>query len=102
MTTAIKSIRSKRARKVLTILFYCVLIPIVILAIALTGHSKDEDGDDKAKPREDKHEKPINTDFDLFSMGKNGDYSKRLDNKKSADDIVRASNGEYVGLASEY
>ena len=99
MKTGMTSIGSKRGRRLLTILICCALIPIVILAISPILYSK---GGPPQKPREDKHEKPINTDFDLFSMGQNGDYSKRLDNKKSADDIVRASNGEYVGLASEY
>lgn len=45
---------------------------------------------------------PINTDFDLYSMGADGRSSPPLTAKPSRDDIVRANNGAFVGLASEY
>jgi general secretion pathway protein G len=56
----------------------------------------------KAKARWDKLFKPLNTDFDLYSMGPDRDTQENLDKKESLDDIVRALNGQYVGLASEY
>ena len=56
----------------------------------------------KAKPRFDKLFKPLNSDFDLYSMGKDGQTESNLDKPVSLDDIVRALNGEFVGLASEY
>ena len=59
-------------------------------------------GTGKGKQRFDKLFKPLNTDFDLYSMGKNGQSENNLDKPVSLDDIVRALNGEYVGLASEY
>ena len=102
MKTKITSIGSKRVRRLWTILICCVLIPIVILTISSVLYSAGKGKGPPVFPREDKHEKPINSDFDLFSTGKNGTHHKRLDNWMSADDIVRASNGEYVGLASEY
>ena len=44
----------------------------------------------------------LNSDFDLYSMGKDGASNPPLTAKASRDDIVRARNGKYVGLASEY
>lgn len=45
---------------------------------------------------------PINTDFDLYSMGPDGRSSPPLTARHSRDDIVRANNGKYVGVASGY
>ena len=45
---------------------------------------------------------PINTDFDLYSMGPDGASAPPLTAKSSRDDIVRANNGQYIGPASEY
>jgi general secretion pathway protein G len=42
---------------------------------------------------------PLNTDFDLFSVGKDGKSNKPINAKQSQDDIVRAYNGTYIGLA---
>jgi general secretion pathway protein G len=52
--------------------------------------------------RKDKFVKPINTDFDLYSMGKDRQSQKSLTASKSRDDIIRANNGAYVGLASQF
>jgi general secretion pathway protein G len=52
--------------------------------------------------RKDKNLVPINADFDLYSMGKDGASSPPLTAQASRDDIVRGSNGRFVGLASEY
>ena len=52
--------------------------------------------------RKDKSIVPINTDFDVFSMGKDGLSVPPLTAKPSRDDIVRANNGRFIGLASEY
>jgi general secretion pathway protein G len=60
----------------------------------------------KCKPpkgaRQDKLYKPLNWDFDLYSMGKDGKTAVKLDTKKGADDIVRCVNGGYVGLAADF
>jgi hypothetical protein len=45
---------------------------------------------------------PINTDFDLYSMGPDGRNSPPLTAKHSRDDIVRANNGAFIGVASDY
>ncbi|MGD0919545.1 MAG: prepilin-type N-terminal cleavage/methylation domain-containing protein [Thermodesulfobacteriota bacterium] len=52
--------------------------------------------------RRDRFTNPLNTDFDLYSMGKDGASNPALTAKVSHDDIVRANNGAFVGLASEY
>lgn len=53
-------------------------------------------------PRKDRFLVPVNTDFDLYSKGKDGDSKAPFTAKASRDDIVRASNGGYVGVASEF
>ncbi|MBW2028343.1 MAG: prepilin-type N-terminal cleavage/methylation domain-containing protein [Deltaproteobacteria bacterium] len=45
---------------------------------------------------------PLNYDYDLYSMGKDGKSKAPLTAKQSRDDIVRADDGGYIGLASEY
>ena len=45
---------------------------------------------------------PVNSDFDLYSMGRDGASQPPFTAKASQDDIVRANNGGYVGLVSNY
>jgi general secretion pathway protein G len=52
--------------------------------------------------RRDKSLNPLNTDYDLYSMGNDGLSRKALGNKESLDDVIRANDGAYVGLASRY
>jgi general secretion pathway protein G len=54
------------------------------------------------KPRKDHSLHPINTDFDLYSVGKDGKSTAPLTAKISQDDIIRANNGGYFGLVSNY
>jgi general secretion pathway protein G len=56
----------------------------------------------KGKARKNKNLVPINSDFDLYSMGKDGASKGPLTAKASRDDIVRANDGRFVGLASDY
>jgi len=56
----------------------------------------------KGGSRKDKNLNPLNTDYDLYSMGKDGQTKRPLTPKVSHDDIIRANNGRYIGLASEY
>lgn len=56
----------------------------------------------KGHARKDKALNPINTDFDLYSMGANGQTKSQISNKVSLDDIIRANNGAYIGLAANY
>jgi len=52
--------------------------------------------------RKDHNLVPLNTDYDLYSSGKDGESAAPLTAKASLDDIVRANNGGFVGLASDY
>jgi general secretion pathway protein G len=45
---------------------------------------------------------PLNTDYDLYSMGKDGDSDLPLTAQVSRDDVLRANNGSFVGLATDY
>jgi general secretion pathway protein G len=45
---------------------------------------------------------PINSDYDLYSMGKDGDSVPPLGAQKSLDDVVRANDGGFVGLAANF
>ena len=55
-----------------------------------------------ALARKDHNLHPINTDFDLYSMGPDGESLKPLTAQKSRDDIIRANDGAFVGVASTY
>jgi general secretion pathway protein G len=52
--------------------------------------------------RKDKSMNPLNADYDLYSIGNDGITKKELSGHGAGDDIVRANNGVYVGLGSEY
>lgn len=66
-------------------------------------YSKIEDNTEaKGHERKDKNLVPINSDFDLYSMGADGKTSPPLTAKNSRDDVVRANNGTYYGLGSKY
>ena len=56
----------------------------------------------KGKMRKDKNLVPINTEYDLYSVGPDGDSVPPLTAKPSRDDIVMANNGGFIGLASDY
>lgn len=54
------------------------------------------------KRRKDHFLVPVNSDFDLYSMGPDGDSKPPFTSAVSRDDIVRASNGAYIGPVSEF
>lgn len=59
----------------------------------------------KASPgfiRKDKNLHPLNTDFDLYSMGPDGKTATQIISKFGKDDIIRANDGAYIGEASKY
>lgn len=61
-----------------------------------------EDRNWKSQARKDRFLVPLNSDYDLYSMGPDGESRPPLTAKVSRDDIVRANNGGYIGLASEF
>ena len=52
--------------------------------------------------RKDHKLNPINSDYDLFSAGKNGVFKPQVSQKDSLDDIVRARDGGFVGVAADF
>ncbi len=59
-------------------------------------------GPGKGAVRKDKFLVPLNTDFDLYSMGRDGESLAPLTAKASHDDILRANNGGFIGRAVDY
>lgn len=60
------------------------------------------DGATGGKARKDKFLVPVNSDFDLYSLGADGKSSPPFTAKDSRDDIVRANNGAFFGIAEDY
>jgi general secretion pathway protein G len=56
----------------------------------------------KGTARKNRNLVPINSDYDLYSMGKDGASVGPLTAKESRDDIVRANDGRFIGLAKDY
>lgn len=56
----------------------------------------------KGKRRKDKNLVPINSDYDLYSMGPDGKSVSPLTASASKDDIVRGRNGAFIGIATDY
>ena len=52
--------------------------------------------------RKDRFLVPINSTYDLYSMGKDGKTKTPLTAQDSRDDIIRASDGLFIGLASDF
>jgi general secretion pathway protein G len=54
------------------------------------------------KQRKDHSLVPVNSDYDLYSKGPDGDSKAPFTAKASRDDIVRASDGNFIGPVSEF
>ncbi len=52
--------------------------------------------------RRDRYMFPLNTDYDLFSLGPNRSTAVSLGQALAQDDVIRANDGGFFGLASEY
>jgi hypothetical protein len=52
--------------------------------------------------RRDRYMFPLNTDYDLFSLGPDTRTAVSLGETIGLDDVIRANNGGYFGTASEY
>ncbi len=62
----------------------------------------DEHGHPSSGGRKDRSLHPLNSDFDLFSMGEDGASVAPITAGPSQDDIIRANDGGFVGLARLY
>lgn len=56
----------------------------------------------KGAMRKDKNLVPVNSQYDLYSPGPDGESVPPFTAKKSRDDIVLANDGGYVGPAADY
>ena len=52
--------------------------------------------------RRDRSLNPLNPDYDLYSIGKDGDSKMPITAAESQDDVIRALGGAYIGLASGF
>ncbi len=52
--------------------------------------------------RRDRFLVPVNSTFDLYSTGPDGQSALPFTANSSADDIVRANDGGFIGLASDF
>jgi general secretion pathway protein G len=74
------------------------------------GKGKGKDGDiaDEAAAeaeisiRLDQFGDPLNSDYDLYSCGKDGKSAPSIDDPLSRDDVVRGRDGAFIGRASQF
>jgi len=52
--------------------------------------------------RKDKNLNPLNSNYDLYSKGVDGDSNKQIITKKSQDDIIRGRDGAFIGYAKDF
>jgi general secretion pathway protein G len=71
--------------------------PYVYFPFDTTQHGNSQPG-----ARRDRFLVPINSTFDLYSMGPDGSSVLALTASASKDDIIRANDGGYIGLASKF
>lgn len=58
--------------------------------------------EDVGPVRKDHNLKPVNTGFDIYSMGPDGATASPFTSTGGKDDIVMANDGDYFGLACQY
>jgi general secretion pathway protein G len=52
--------------------------------------------------RRDKSMNPVNSDYDLYSIGMDGATVSQFAGGPARDDVVRANDGDYFGLAGDH
>ncbi|MEO8201065.1 MAG: prepilin-type N-terminal cleavage/methylation domain-containing protein [Gemmatimonadota bacterium] len=52
--------------------------------------------------RRDRFLVPINTEFDLYTLGQDGQSNPPLQASASQDDVVRGNDGGFIGLATKF
>jgi len=60
------------------------------------------EGTPQGQLRKDRFMVPVNSDFDLYSMGPDGRSSTPFTAARSRDDIVRANDGGYIGTVENF
>jgi general secretion pathway protein G len=59
-------------------------------------------GNNIGQARKDRFLVPINSEFDLYSTGPDGLTRPPLQHKNSRDDVIRANDGSFIGLAERF
>jgi general secretion pathway protein G len=62
----------------------------------------DHAGATTGQKRKDRFLVPVNSDYDLYSAGADGATQPPFPPMPSRDDVVRANNGGFVGLAASF
>jgi general secretion pathway protein G len=57
---------------------------------------------DRGRARKDRRLVPINSDYDLYSVGKDGESRGPLTASQSHDDVIRAGSGSFLGKAEDF
>jgi general secretion pathway protein G len=52
--------------------------------------------------RKDQFLVPLNSDYDLYSRGKDGQTQPNITHPFSLDDVIRGNDGAFLGLAAKY
>ncbi len=65
-------------------------------------HHPEQTQKGKGEQRKDGPIVPINTQFDLYSMGPDKKTSPSIRSNYGKDDIVLANDGEFIGVAKDY
>lgn len=73
-----------------------------IAEIQVTRQAPVESAPIEDTKRRDQFLFPLNTDYDLFSLGANRIATADLGSSESRDDVIRANNGGFYGLAGDY
>ncbi|WP_295856986.1 type IV pilin protein [uncultured Xylophilus sp.] len=60
------------------------------------------EGASVGQKRKDRSLHPLNSDYDLYSAGPDGKTTTPLTAKISQDDIIRANDGAFIGVAEDY
>lgn len=63
------------------------------------GKGKEKGGNGEMRTHETQ---ALNSDYDLYSTGKDGKSEAPITAEESQDDVVRANNGSFINLASDY
>jgi len=83
--------------------FHVTLADEITRAVSAEGSTGIFVGvDPETTRRRDRYMFPLNTDYDLFSLGSDGRTAVSLGDTLSRDDVIRANNGGFFGVAAEY
>lgn len=62
----------------------------------------DYDSNPPGFRRKDRNLNPLNSDYDLYSKGEDGQTTKQIITPKAQDDIIRGRDGTFMGQAKDF